>query len=753
MMIGAIPGKFSAYTEIVISAPKQRIWDNVTRVRAIDERQDKAVFTRSLGFPRPVKAELDKNAVGGKRKAIFDKGLIFDELVTQYEDQKEMSFTIHANPYDIPSTTMDEHIVIGGEFFNVLKGTYQLEQIDTEHYKLKLSSSFQLNTTFNFYAGIWATWIMKDIQQNILMVIKDRAESNTNKTNMSTNNKLIIYQLLPRLFGNTNTTNKIYGSIEENGVGKLKDITDTALQEIAKMGFSHVWYTGVIEHATMTDYSANGITPDDPDVVKGRAGSPYAIKDYYDIATDLADDKEFRISEFKELIGRTHQNGMKMIIDFVPNHVARTYASDVKPDGVSDIGEDDDNTLHFSPDNDFYYMPGYPFVVPGGYNPGGDEFASPLKDGKFHEFPAKATGNDVFNPAPSINDWFETIKLNHGVYYLDGHKCHFDGPPPLWGKMLHILRYWANMGVDGFRCDMIEMVPVEFWAWLIPQLKQIYPGLIFIGEAYDKNQYNIYIQNGGFDYLYDKVGLYDAIRRLTCNEPGASAWQINDVWNNHTRGIDKHMLRFMENHDEQRIASKQFAGDALLAIPGMIVSATLNTGPVMIYSGQEVGEPASGECGFSGDDGRTTIFDYWAMPEFQKWVNGGKYDGGQLSAQQSELRGFYSKLLNTVKNNDALCNGAFYELMIANESQPGFDTSLYFYIRYTALQRVLVAVNFSRQQRTITVKIPGELITEFGLTGAVKFADLLSGQVFNTADVNAGVEIIIGAANGLLLNL
>ncbi|MFA6084539.1 alpha-amylase family protein [Mucilaginibacter sp.] len=565
--------------------------------------------------------------------------------------------------------------------------------------------------------------------------------------------KLIIYQLLPRLFGNTNTTNKIYGSVEENGVGKLNDITDKALTEIQTMGFSHVWYTGVIEHATMTDHSAFGIKTDDPDVVKGRAGSPYAIKDYYDIAPDLAVDVDNRISEFKELIDRTHKSGMKVIIDFVPNHVARTYASDAKPAGVRDFGEDDDNTMHFAPCNDFYYMPCYPFVVPGGYNPGGDEFKSPLKDGKFDEFPAKATGNDVFNPAPGINDWFETIKLNYGVYYLDGKRSYFDQIPPLWNKMHHILSYWADMGVDGFRCDMIEMVPVEFWAWLIPRLKEVYPGLIFIGEAYDKNQYCNYIQNGRFDYLYDKVGLYDAIRRLTCNEPGANTWQINDVWNNHTRDIDQHMLRFMENHDEQRIASNNFAGDAFLAVPGMIVSATLATGPVMIYSGQEVGEPAAGASGFSGDDGRTTIFDYWGVPGHQKWLNNGKFDGGQLSAQQKELRGFYSKLLNTVKGNEALRNGSFYELMIANEQQPGFDTMLYTYLRYTSHQRVLVIVNFSRQDKSIKLKLPDDLLSKWNLQGEVIFTDLLSNKVFKTNNMQAGVDITVHAASGLLLNL
>jgi hypothetical protein len=296
-------------------------------------------------------------------------------------------------------------------------------------------------------------------------------------------------------------------------------------------------------------------------------------------------------------------------------------------------------------------------------------------------------------------------------------------------------------------------VPIEFWAWFIPKLKETYPYLIFIGETYDEGQYYNYIQNGRFDYLYDKVGLYDAIRSLTRNEPGANTWRINDIWNNHTRGIDQHMLRFMENHDEQRIASREFAGDALLAIPGMIVSATLATGPVMIYSGQEVGEPAAGASGFSGDDGRTTIFDYWGLPEHQKWMNNGKFDGGQLSAQQKELRSFYSSLLNTVKNNEALRWGSFYELMIDNEHQPGFDTLLYIYLRYTLQQRVLVIVNFSHQDKSIKLKLPEDLIVQFKLKGEVTFTDLLRNNVFKTDNIQEGVDITVNAASGLLLSL
>ena len=567
-----------------------------------------------------------------------------------------------------------------------------------------------------------------------------------------TDHKLVIYQLLPRLFGNVKTVNKTYGSIEENGSGKFNDISDKALQEIKKMGFTHVWFTGVIEHATMTDYSAYGIKADDPDVVKGRAGSPYAINDYYDVDPDLAVEVPNRMAEYEALIKRTHANNLKVIMDLVPNHVARTYSSDVKPAGVRDFGQDDNKNVAFDARNDFYYTPGHPFIVPGSYNPGGDEFTSPLKDGKFDEQPAKATGNDVFNSAPSINDWFETAKLNYGVDYLNGGAKHFSPIPPMWNKIYDILHFWSGKGVDGFRCDMVEMVPSEFWGWVIPKLKAEHPGIIFIGEAYDAGKYGSYIINGRFDYLYDKVGLYDAIKRLTRDEQGATTWDINKVWNNDCRGIDQHMLRFMENHDEQRISSPYFAGNPWLAVPGMIVTATLSTGPVMVYFGQEVGEPASGSEGFSGNDGRSSIFDYWGVPEHQKWLNNGKYDGGKLSDDQKHLRDFYSKLLNLCRQNEALKSGRFWELMIANEHQPGFDQRLYIYLRYTGNQRVLVIANFNHSERKIQVKLPANLLSLLNLSGNREFTDLLTGAKFGTNNINEGVELTIPASGGLLLN-
>ncbi|MGI4805779.1 MAG: alpha-amylase family glycosyl hydrolase [Janthinobacterium lividum] len=577
---------------------------------------------------------------------------------------------------------------------------------------------------------------------------------NTASNSNPNNHKILIYQLLVRLFGNQNQTNKYYGSIEENGCGKFNDINDAALQEIRKMSFSHVWFTGVIEHATMTDYAYFGIKTDDPDVVKGRAGSPYAIKDYYDVDPDLAVDVKNRMTEFEDLIRRTHENGLKVIIDFVPNHVARTYQSDVKPAKIKDIGEDDDSNKAFSPQNDFYYLPGKKFWVPGDVNPGGDEFKSVLKDGMFNEFPAKATGNDVFSEAPSINDWYETIKLNYGVDYLNGHQTYFDPIPPLWLKLRDILLFWAEKGVDGFRCDMVEMVPVSFWSWIIKQVKEAYPQLIFIAEAYNPDVYRQYIFDGGFDYLYDKVGLYDTLKKLTCNEYEANVYEIRDQWQHQQNGITQHMLRFMENHDEVRIASNNFAADAWLALPAMILTATLATGPLMIYSGQEVGEPAEGTTGFSSSDGRTSIFDYSAMPEFQKWLNGGKMDGAKLSGSQQELRDFYSKLLEISASHEAIQNGNFYDLLYLNENDRGFNNKIYPFLRYTDQDKLLIISNFNRNEVNLQVKFTDELLQQFGLLNIENhtFTDLLSGYKFSSNNLQQGLIINLPASSGVILS-
>jgi len=577
---------------------------------------------------------------------------------------------------------------------------------------------------------------------------------NTSSNNISSGTKLLIYQLFVRLFGNQNPTNKYYGSIEENGCGKFNDINDLALQEITKLSISHVWLTGVIEHATMTDYSYHGIKRDDPDVVKGRAGSPYAIKDYYDVDPDLAVDVKERMQEFEALVQRIHKNGLKVIIDFVPNHVARTYCSDTKPTDVKDIGQEDDNNLAFSPQNDFYYLPGKQFLVPGEVNPGGGEFQSDLKDGMFNELPAKATGNDVFSEAPFITDWYETIKLNYGVDYVNGHQTYFSPIPPLWFKMRHILLFWAEKGIDGFRCDMVEMVPVEFWKWVIAQVKEVYPEVVFIAEAYNPQVYRQYIFEGGFDYLYDKVGLYDTLKKLTCNEYEANVHEIRDQWQHQQNGFTQHMLRFLENHDEVRIASKDFAGDAWLAVPAMIVLATLSCGPVMIYCGQEVGEPAEGTTGFSPSNGRTSIFDYCAMPEHQKWLNGGKMDGAKLPESQKNLWSFYSHLLSITANHEAIQSGEFYDLLYLNDQERGFNNKVYPFLRYTGHDRLLILANFNRNEVQLQVKFTDDLLDRFNLsaTGNYIFTDLLSKRQFSATDLHAGLNLTLTASSGVILS-
>jgi glycosidase len=523
--------------------------------------------------------------------------------------------------------------------------------------------------------------------------------------------KIIIYQMMTRLFGNKLATNKTYGTAEENGVGKFNDIDNTALKAIKELGVTHVWYTGVLEHAVLTDYTQYQIPLDDADVVKGRAGSPYAIKDYYDVNPDLATNVPDRVKEFEQLVDRTHSNGLKVIIDFVPNHVARAYKSDAKPQGVKDLGETDDKNVAFAANNNFYYLPGQSFQVPSGYRSLGNN-PFPTKDGKFDETPAKVTGNDQFTNSPGVNEWFETVKLNYGVDIQNGRKTYFDPAPDTWNKMRDILVYWANKKVDGFRCDMAEMVPVEFWHWVIPQVKEVNPEITFIAEIYNPDQYANYIREGRFDYLYDKVLLYDTLRFLMNGDRKTS--DIHQV-QKRLDGINQYMLHFLENHDEQRLASKFFAGDMWKGVPAMVVSATIDQGPVMIYFGQEVGESGLGTEGFQGDDGRTTIFDYWGVPEHQKWMNGGKFDGGQLSLEQKQLRQFYIDLLSLAGKSPALTQGGYVDLTEHNISKGNIDNKVHAFIRFHEGERLLIVTTFNDKNQDIRIQIPEDAARTIGL--------------------------------------
>ncbi len=517
--------------------------------------------------------------------------------------------------------------------------------------------------------------------------------------------KIAIYQLFPRLFGNENTNLTPFGSKEQNGCGTFSSINDNALESISALGITHIWYTGIPEHATTTDYSDIGISQDNPCVVKGRAGSPYAIKDYYDVCPDLADAPQKRMQEFKALVKRTHEHGLKVIIDFVPNHVARNYFSDNLPEGHIQLGKTDDPSERFLPDNNFYYIPGKRFLVPEEAAEKCRGYMDFLKTRPYYEYPAKASGNDCFSPAPSASDWYETAKLNYGIDYGFHQEHHFPPVPNTWYRMRDILEYWCDSGVDGFRCDMAEMVPVEFWSWVIPRIKACNPGVLFIAEIYNPAVYGKYIFEGKFDYLYDKVGLYDTLRKLV--EGKGNIADISRVWQHHN-GIDEYMLRFMENHDEQRIASRQFALMPEKALPAMVISALMNKGPVMIYNGQELGEQGDKLAGFSGDDGRTTIFDYWRMPEVQKWNNGGAFDTTKLPKKQQKIRTAYSNLLNFCRKSDAIANGGFYDLMWVNTQLE--DQRIYAFLRHSDSENILVVCSFNVLPQEITVTLTNHVL-------------------------------------------
>ncbi len=544
--------------------------------------------------------------------------------------------------------------------------------------------------------------------------------------------KPVIYQILTRVFANRSVPKMANGSIGDNGCGKLNDIDESILSRIRQMGVTHVWYTGVIRHATTTDYSKFGIPRQTPMVVKGRAGSPYAIADYYDVDPDLAVDVDQRMEEFEQLVTRTHEAGMKVIIDFVPNHVAREYHSVAKPETVKDLGENDDTHMHFSPSNNFYYCWGQDL----------DTSRLPVDEGRpYVESPAKATGNDHFDNCPGGNDWYETVKLNYGVDYCDagGRSEHFDPIPDTWSKMTDILLFWASKGIDAFRCDMAEMVPAAFWHWATDKVKFAYPQVKFIGEVYNPAEYRNYIR-AGFDFLYDKVGMYDCLRDVVCHRRWAAditrQWQAND-------DILGHMLFFLENHDEQRLASDFFAGDALKGIPALIVAAWMGKSPFMLYNGQEFGERGMDQEGFSGLDGRTTIFDYWSMDTVRR----GFFDRRKQKKAERELEKRYAQVLTAANQEDALREGVFYDLMYVN---PQLAERQFAFLRKQGRQLILVVANFSGEEVDCEVRIPQHAFEYLQMRGGkVKATDLLTGETASlSVSPEEGIPVHVAAYNG-----
>lgn len=578
---------------------------------------------------------------------------------------------------------------------------------------------------------------------------KIKKEIKNSNTKVVQEKKTVVYQVFTRLFGNKNTSNKPWGTIEENGVGKFNDFTDKALSEIKKLGATHIWYTGVPHHALVNDYTAIGISNDDPEVVKGRAGSPYAVKDYYSVNPDLAVNPSKRIEEFEALIDRTHKNGLQLIIDLVPNHVARKYEGKNNPKGIRDFGADDNTAVEYDRNNNFYYIPGKAFEVPtsDNYKPLNGE-KNLLIDGKFSENPAKWTGNGSRLAKPDSNDWYETVKVNYGIrpdgskdfpelpadYGTKSIKQHFDfwknkDVPSSWKKFRDIALFWTSKGVDGFRYDMAEMVPYEFWSYMNSSIKMKNPNAFLLAEVYNPKEYRNYINLGKMDYLYDKVELYDKLKEVIQGKNWPDA--ISDIQNG-LADIEHNMLHFLDNHDEQRLASPEFAGSPEKGKPMMVVSTLISSAPTMLYFGQEVGEAGNENGGF-GTHSRTSIFDYVGVPNHQRWMNGGEFDGGQLSQSEKELRDFYSRLLNFSTKSSALM-GNFQEIQSANRYKThGYDDYIYSFARWSSSEKLIVISNFSAEKTsTFDLKIPADILLKWKLgTGKYSVKDQLYGSTNN----------------------
>jgi len=586
--------------------------------------------------------------------------------------------------------------------------------------------------------------------------------------------KINVYQVFTRLFGNTNDTNKPWGTLEDNGVGKFNDFSDEALNAIKDLGISHIWYTGVLHHAMVTDYSAIGIPGDDPDVVKGRAGSPYSVKDYYNVNPDLATDPGLRMEEFEALIERTHKHDMKVIIDIVPNHVARVYHSVTNPPGVEDFGASDDLSREYLKDNNFYYIPGQPFRVPewrDGFQVLGGE-NHPGADGYFNENPAKWTGNGSRSPQPDMNDWYEAVKINFGVnpegendfdalpagyenkpYHVHHAYWKDKQVPDSWVKYRDIALYWLDKGVDGFRYDMAEMVPVEFWSYMNSSIKMSKPDAFLLAEIYQPHIYRDYIRKGKMDYLYDKVQLYDSLKAIMQGHGSTDA--IVHI-QNELADIEHHMLHFLENHDEQRIASPDFAGDARLGMPAMVVSATIGSSPTMLYFGQDVGEPGSEEPGF-GAPTRTSIYDYIGVPHHQRWMNGGKFDGAGLSNSEKNLHEFYTTLLNFTMSSEALM-GDYKEIHSFNrEHTMWYNDRVFSFVRWGGEERLIIVVNFDASETFgFDLQLPGELIKLWNLQeGKYALRDQLSSETLSlsVSQEGASTRIDLQPLQSLILSI
>lgn len=402
--------------------------------------------------------------------------------------------------------------------------------------------------------------------------------------------KKIIYQVMTRLWDG----------------GKMSGWDGPSFAYLKTLGVDYVWYTGIPRHSTGKDF------------VKGDPGCPYSITDWMDVNPYLADVPDDRLAEFDALVARTHAAGLKCILDFIPNHVARDYRGGIRHHNWCD------------------------------------------------------------------GDWTDTFKIN------------WDDPRTL-ETCVRVLQFWAARGADGFRFDMAELVPASQLRELISRVRAKYPELLMVAEVYIKDNYRMFLDYVGFDLLYDKSGSYDILRNIVCC--GGSARQL--TWNWQWLGeMQPKMLNFLENHDEQRIASREFAGSAGRCYSALAFSALYNNASFMLYFGQEVGEDAS-----EGDCGRTSIFN-WCDPAHVRRLNAHIGAGTPLPEEDAAVLSRYREILSYAKLPAFSC-GKTWDLCYCQDTQ--FDRDGCFaFLRYDSASAYVVLCNFTAVPREMEIRIPRE---------------------------------------------
>jgi glycosidase len=407
--------------------------------------------------------------------------------------------------------------------------------------------------------------------------------------------------------------------------GQFNALTAERLDEIKDLGVDYLWLTGVLEHASRDQT--------DPDVVKGEAGSYYAIYDNWDVSAQSGS-----MADFEALIDRAHDAGLRVIIDFVANHTARMHRTDVLCKQHLDFGRQDRTDAFFHRDNNYYYITDDSFTPPTQNDVDGadgvfdtDIFAAGVQ----LENPARVTGNDIVSANPASQDWFETVKLNYG-YDIQSRQAHYNPRPRTWMQMLDVAQYWVEKGVDGFRVDFAHAVPIEFWRYFASELRRVQPSVFLLAEAYESDQrmrlpgfsYHAMLE-AGFDSVYNSE-MYWAMHNQVVR-PGTMR-NANPM---RSPAMNDNILRrgfmftqYMENHDEMRAASRHFApwvGDREQRSRLGLAYTTylgLTPGHLMLHGGQELQEDASVFGGYAGDNGRSSIFDFVYQSQTRTWLHG-----------------------------------------------------------------------------------------------------------------------------------